>query len=384
MPQRSRICHVITTTSAGGAERQLLTLAKASADAFEHTIISLQPAGELAAAMESVGAKVISLGLKPGFRALLHGPKLVKRAIQEARPDVVQTWLYHADLFGALALGQAAPLSTPPLVWGVRNSDLSLSTSTRLVVKACAALSNRPAAIVANSQAGADWHQKLGYPTDKFRVIPNGFDTGRFCPDLQAREQARIDLGIPQDALVAGRVARLDAVKDYPGLALAAAIALQQQPRLFFLLIGRGVETDSPGMEPWREPPLADRSLLLGYREDIPQLLNAMDLHISNSLSEGLSNVVGEAMASGLPNLATDVGDSRELVGGSGRIVPPAHPEALAAELIEMASLGQEELRRMGAAARARIEKRYSIKAMVRAYTELYSELCGEEIGPEA
>jgi glycosyltransferase involved in cell wall biosynthesis len=381
MSRRMRICHVITTTSAGGAERQLLTLAQGSADAFEHTIISLQPAGELASAMEAAGAKIVSLGLKPGFRALLQGPGLVRRAIGQARPDVVQTWLYHADLFGALALGQSG---APPLVWGVRNSDLSLSTSTRLVLKACAALANRPAVIVANSRSGAAWHQKLGYPADKFRVIPNGFDLERFRPDPQAREQVRAALGIPPDALVAGRVARLDAVKDYPGLAQAAALALQREPRLFFLLIGLGVEPDNPAMEPWRQQPLTDRSLLLGYREDVPQLLCAMDLHVSNSLSEGLSNVVGEAMASGLPNLATDAGDCRELIGDTGRIAPPAQPRALADGLIELAALGRKELLNLGAAARRRIEERYSVGAMVKAYTDLYGELCGGEIKPEA
>lgn len=381
MPQRPRICHVITTTSAGGAERQLLTLAENSAESLEHVIIGLQPAGELAAAMEAAGAKVISLNLKSGVRALMQGPGLVGKALQQSRPHVVQTWLYHADLLAALALGQA---EGPPLVWGVRNSDLSLSLATRLVVKACAALSGRPSVIVANSNSGVAWHVKLGYPAAKFRVIPNGFDTGRFTPDPQARQETRAELDIPSDALVAGRVARLDAVKDYPGLARAAAIALRQKPELFFLLIGLGVEPDSPAMQPWREPPLAGRSLLLGYRRDIPRLLNAMDLHVSNSLSEGLSNVVGEAMAGGLPNLASDVGDCRELLGETGVIVPPAQPEDLAAGLVEMAAMGLDELRRLGAAARARIEERYSIGAMVKAYRGIYSELCGAGIEPEA
>jgi glycosyltransferase involved in cell wall biosynthesis len=381
MPSRLPICHVITTTSAGGAEKQLLTLVANSAESLEHTVISLQTSGELAPALEAAGAQVISLGLKPGVKALLQGPGLVRRALQQARPKVVHTWLYHADLLGALAKRRNDGV---PLIWGVRNSDLALSQATRLVVKACVALAGRPAAIVANSRSGADWHIGLGYPADKIRVIPNGFDTDRFQPDEKAREETRAALGIPQDALVVGRVARLDAAKDYPGLAEAARLALGRVPSLFFLLIGRGVEIDNPQMKPWREPPLAGRSLLLGYREDVPQLLNAMDLHLSNSLSEGLSNVVGEAMASGLPSLVTNVGDSREMVGDTGRVVPPAQPEALAAELKEMAGLGREQLQLLGAAARARVMERYSLAAMKAAYIDLYRELSEGRINPEA
>lgn len=372
MTARLPICHVITTTSAGGAEKQLLTLVANSAESLDHTVVGLQAAGELAPAMEAAGARVISLGLKPGLKALLQGPGLVRRTLVRARPKAVHTWLYHADLLGALA---KRPGDGVPLIWGVRNSDLELSQATRLVVKACVALASRPAAIVANSRSGADWHVRLGYPASKMRVIPNGFDTDRFRPDEQAREKTRAALGIPQDALVVGRVARLDAAKDYPGLAAAARLALGRAPRLFFLLIGRGVEADNPQMEPWREPPLAGRSLLLGYREDVPKLLNAMDLHVSNSLSEGLSNVVGEAMASGLPNLVSDVGDSREMVGETGRVVAPAQPEALAAMLEEMAELGREQLQFLGAAARARVKERYSLTAMVAAYIDLYREV---------
>ncbi len=370
-----RVCHVITTTSAGGAEAQLCALLEHSPPWLEHVVVGLQPAGELAPAMEAAGAEVISLGLSPGPRALLRGPGLVRRVLARVRPRLVQTWLYHADLLGTLA---AARAGVGPLVWTLRNADLKLSRSTRLVVKACLALSGRPAAIVANSRTGAAWHQGLGYPARKLRVIPNGFDTDRFRPDPAARAAVRAELGIPEDALVVGRVARLDPAKDYPGLADAARLALKQRPRLFFLLVGQGVEPAAPGLEAWQEPPLAGRSLLLGYRSDVPRLMAAMDLHLSNSLSEGLPNAVGEAMAAGLPNLVTDAGDSRELVGDTGLVVEPGQPYALGAALAELAGRDQEELARRGEAARRRIQEHYSLQAMVRAYAELYLELCGE------
>jgi glycosyltransferase involved in cell wall biosynthesis len=378
MSGRLRVTHIITTTSAGGAERQLLTLVAKSGDRLEHTIIGLQAAGELAPAMAQAGAKVISLGLKPGIKALLSGPSLIRQAIQQARPQIVQTWLYHSDLLGALAVGKSG---TPPLVWGLRNSDLSLSFATQLVLKACLKLSDRPSAILANSNVGADWHIKLGYPAEKIGVIPNGFDTTRFCPDPETRALTRAGLKIPGDAIVVGRVARLDTAKDYPGLAATAHLALQQQPRFFFLLIGQGVEPDNPRMEVWQESSLAKRSLLLGFREDIPQLLNAMDLHVSNSLSEGLPNALGEAMASGVTSVVTDVGDSRELIGDTGRIVPPRQPEALCAALVEMAALDPDQLHDQGKSARNRIEEHYSLQAMVNAYCDLYSELAAKDVG---
>jgi len=374
MPEPLSICHVITTTSPGGAEKQLVALAANRPDWQEHSVICLRPPGELAPALEAAGAPVRSLGLRPGLAALLRGPGLIRGILARTRPRIVQTWLYHADLLGALGARLAG---TKRLIWTVRCADMDFSRyalSTRLVVKACTALSSWPAAIVANSRSGAQWHLARGY-RQKLRVIPNGFDAELFRPAPQARRETRRELGLPEGTLLVGRVARWDAMKDYPGLLLAARWALRQRPELFFVLIGQGVEPSNPAFKGWLEPPLKDRALLLGPRQDVPRLLSAMDLHLSNSLSEGMPNVVGEAMAVGLPNLVSDAGDSRELVGETGWVVPAGEPMALAEALAGIAGLERGELINRGQAARRRIIQRYSLEAMVKAYSELYREL---------
>ncbi|KMY68361.1 hypothetical protein AAU61_01315 [Desulfocarbo indianensis] len=376
MPEPLSICHIITTTSPGGAEKQLVALAANRPDWQEHAVICLSPPGELAPALEAAGAPVRSLGLRPGPAALLRGPGLIRGILARTRPHIVQTWLYHADLLGALGARLAG---IKRLIWTVRCADMDFSRyalSTRLVVKACTALSSWPAAIVANSRAGAEWHLARGYK-QKPRLIPNGFDTGLFRPDAAARETVRRELGIPPQALAVGRVARLDAMKDYPGLLRAAQEAIQRRPELFFILAGQGVRAETPELRGWLEPPLAGRALLLGPRRDVPRLLNALDLHLSNSLSEGMPNVVGEAMAVGLPNLVSDAGDSRELVGETGWVVPAGEPPALAEALAGIAGLERGELSSRGQAARRRIIQRYSLEAMVQAYSELYRELSG-------
>jgi len=377
VPERLTIAHVITTTDPGGAETQLLRLIEHSPPELSHRVVSLRPAGTLAPAMELVGAEVVSLELEPGPRALVGGVVRLSRLLAGWRPDVVQTWLYHADLLGGLA---NRGRSLPPLVWGVRNSDLDTarySRSSRLVVWACAALSRLPRAIVVNSRAGRDWHQGLGYPGSKMRVIPNGFDTALFRPDPRAREEVRAELGIPADAVVAGRVARMDPMKDTPTLLGAARLALARQQKLHVLLVGDGMVPGAPGLSACQEPPLAGRVTLAGLRRDVHRLYAAMDLHVSSSLSEGMPGAVGEAMASGLANLVTDAGDSARLVGNTGRVVEPGQPFLLGQALTEMAGMGQGAMKEMGRAARERIERHYAMDQMVAAYRELYGELTG-------
>ncbi len=369
---RGLALHVITTTEVGGAETQLLRLVEAL-PAWRHAVAGLGPAGALAPRLAAAGAEVHSLDLAPGPGALLAGTWALAKLMRAKRPTVVQSWMYHADLLAAMA----APLAgSPPLCWGVRCSDMDLSlygAGTRLTVRACAALAGRPAAIAANSAAGAEYHAGLGYPRRHMVVVPNGFDTARFAPDPAAGAAARAELGIPAQAPVIGLCARLDPMKDHAGFLAAAARLAAQRADTHFLLLGLGVEPGAPGLEAAGDPPLAGRCHLLGRRPDPQRWYNAMDLHVSASaFGEGLSNAVGEAMACGLPGVVTAVGDSAALLGGAGRVVPPREPAALAAALAELLALPAGERAGLGRAARERIEAEYSLAAMAARYDELW------------
>lgn len=370
------VLHVITTTRVGGAETQLTRLIGAKECRAGHLLVGLEPEGPMAARMREAGARVISLGLRPGAGALASGTAKLAGLIRRHQPKVVQGWMYHANLLAAIASRLAG---SPPVIWGLRCTDMDLahySRSSRLVFGACRRLARLPRAIVANSQAGLEFHQGLGYPADRMSVIPNGFDTGRFRPDPQARQEARAELGWDDSHLVAGMVARLDPMKDFGSLLKAMSLTAQKLPQARFLLLGQDVTPQNPALKAVLEPPLAGRCQLLGRREDVPRWLAAMDLHLlSSAFGEGLSNALGEAMACGLPCAATMVGDAERLIKDCGRVVPPGRPEELAGAMLELLGLPKKERLAMGARARQRIQAEFSIPAMAAAFDSLYEGL---------
>ena len=376
MPAPRRIVHVITGTGVGGAENQLLRLIGGSSPGFRHTVVSLEPEGPLAEAMRRAGAEVVSLGLKPGPAALFHGVPALAKILRRKKPDLVQAWMYHANLLAQMA---AFVSKTGPMVWGIRCTDMDpaqYGRATRLVMGACAKLSNLPRLVVANSKAGAGFHVAGGYPAAKMRVVPNGFDSETFLPDQGLRASARSELGLGEDHLVAGMVARFDPMKDFPGFLRAAEEVAAKEPRARFILLGKNVSPDNPALAGADRGALAGRMFLLDRREDVPRWLNAMDLHVlSSAFGEGFSNAIGEAMACGLPNLATDVGDNAFLVGDCGRIVPPGRPGDMAGAMLDLFAMDNEARLALGQRARQRILENFSLASMVAATEEIYREL---------
>ena len=369
------LCHVITSTRVGGAEAQLLRFLRATPpDRAHQRVISLEPLGSLAPQMEAAGAQVLSLNLRPGPAALLSGVRALASLLRAQPAQVVQTWMYHADLLGLAASRLAG---RPPVVWSLRCSDLALSRSTALVVRLCALLSSRAAAVVANSASGLAWHQGLGYRNQRPRMIPNGFDCDLFRPDAQARAQAREELGLGPEHLLVGHVARWDPAKDHANFLAAASQVAQDLPQARFALIGQGTEQGNPALAACQAPALAGRCFLLGQRDDVPRWLAAMDLFVSSSRSEGFPNAVGEAMACATPVVATDAGDTALILGETGRVVPVGQPQSLAQAMAQVLALPAPERQAMGAQGRRRMEEHYAAPVMVRAYMDLYKEILG-------
>jgi glycosyltransferase involved in cell wall biosynthesis len=249
---------------------------------------------------------------------------------------------------------------------------------TTLVLRINARLSDRPAAVISNSGRAMELHRKMGYRPRRAEVIPNGFDLSRYKPDPSAREEVRAELRIPAAAPVIGMVARVDPQKGHETFFAAAGMLAERFEGLNFILAGQDASQANPRMASMVAGAGLDprRAHLLGRREDVPRLMNAMDvLACPSPYGEGFPSVVGEAMACGVPCAVTDVGDSAFVVGDAGRVVPPRDPKALAAALAEIVSMPPEARAELGRAARDRVEKRFSLPAVAAMYEALYESL---------
>ena len=309
----------------------------------------------------------------PDPRALIR----LTRLLRSLRPDVVQTWLYHADLIGGLAAKLAGGV---PVAWGLHLGNLAPELnkrSTLMTARACARLSGvLPKAIVCCAEATKASHTEIGYRTDRMVVIPNGFDLNQFRPDAVARNRIRQELSVAADAVLVGLVARLDPQKDHKTFVQAAGLLASFRPDVRFLLCGAGVTWDNQHLASWIEAAgLRDRVHLLGRRDDMAAVQAALDISCSSSRGEAFPLAVGEAMAAGIPCVVTDVGDSAVIVGDTGRVVPAGDPAAMAAAMKAMVALGHAGRDQLGVSARRRIAERFSLERMNARYESLYADL---------
>lgn len=371
-----KIVHLITELNTGGAEQMLYKLVtRTDRSVFVPLVVSMTDRGPIGKKLANEGVPVLELGMRLG-RPTPAGLLKLYRLLRKHDPDVLQTWLYHADLLGLIA-GKAA--ATKRIVWGIRCSDMDLrnySPLTALTVWSNARLSSLPDAILVNSEKGKQVHKKRGYSTQKMTVIPNGFDIERFRPDETAKEWLLARLGLPRQVILIGFVARFDPMKDHETFFRAASVLAAKEDCVHFILAGDGMVTSNAQVSVFLNSKFREKVHLLGRRDDIPRLLAALDIATSASAyGEGFSNAIGEAMACRVPCVVTDVGDAGQLVGDTGLVVPPRSPELLAEAWQRLVGLGREERKRLGERARARVVEKYEIGVVVREFESFYRHL---------
>jgi glycosyltransferase involved in cell wall biosynthesis len=369
-----RVTHLVTDLGRGGAEVFLQRLVSLPQADIQHRVISLTTEGELGPEIRAAGVDVAALSLKGSLGAPFALTRLVGM-LRDDKPDVLMTWLYHADFLGTVATALG---SGPQLVWNIRCADMDLSKYgyvSRALPHVLARMSRRPAAVVANSEAGRQIHERYGYGPRRWEILPNGFDMQTLRPDATQRAKTRAALGIDRAAPVVGLFARFDPMKDHATFLAAAEIVAKARPETLFLLAGRGTDSAAFDHLVGDRPDLRARLILLGERRDMPELMAATDIAVCSSLTEGFPNTIGEAMASGVPCVSTDVGDAALLIGDTGGLVPKADPAALAHKLEEFLDIAPEAHAVLGAAARRRIEERFSLNAIAARYAALFREL---------
>jgi glycosyltransferase involved in cell wall biosynthesis len=377
---RIAVTHVITGLELGGAEMMLYKLLRSiDRERFDPTVISLSTLGPLAPRIASLGVPVSALGM-PNGRLRARPLGLLGRGLLARHPRVVHTWMYHADLLGG-ALAHAT--GTAKVIWGVRGSlDRRLSKrSSLLTARACALSSSwLPDRIVSCSVRLAELHVQLGYDQSRMTVIPNGFDLAWFKPEPQRRAQARERLGLGERELLVGTIGRFHPQKDHRTFVRAAGEIARSRPDVSFVVCGPGVDSANAELQGWMtEAAIADRCRLLGPVRDTRGLLNALDVLVcSSAFGEGFPNVLGEAMACGVPCVTTDVGDAAMIVADSGAVVSPGDHAALARAVLDVLALPEQERAARATAARQWMTDRFELGTVTRRFEALYLDVLGE------
>lgn len=371
-----KLLHIITGLATGGAERALHNvLAGGLVSRFDNAVLALRDEGTMGPQIRELGVPVYTLDMQTG----LPGPQTLARLwriVRSHRADVIQGWMYHGNLAASLA-ARLAP-ARPAVAWNLRQSLYGLQAEkplTRQVIRANRFFSRGVDSMIYNSHLSRNQHEAFGFSDTSARVIPNGFDLDRLVPDSVAGSLVRAELGLPPDATVIGHVARFHPMKDHASFLRAAVRVAGANPAARFLLVGREVSPENPTLAGIVPPDLIDRFLFTGERSDVHRLMQAMDVFCLSSWSEAFPNVLGEAMACGVPCVATDVGDSAAIVGDTGTVVVPSDSGALADGLEAMVQRSPEERQALGRAARQRIQARYSLDSVVAQYVDLYQTL---------
>jgi sugar transferase (PEP-CTERM/EpsH1 system associated) len=362
-----RILHVLNCLGRGGAEFGVLKLIEGLGAEFEHRLCTTRwydPDFVRAHHLEKI------LYVAGSFRQGLQFPLFrLKRIFQRYRPHIV-----HTRNWGAMEAIPAARLAGVPIVihseHGYEVESLGgFPHRQRLFRRIAYAMANR---VFAVSQELREFHSRQAWMRpNQISVIYNGVDTKRFSPSAASRQLVRQEFGFPSERLVIGAVGRLVPIKDYSTLLKATARLRQRGINLHLLLVGEGPERKS--LQAQESALLRGRITFVGASDRIPELLNAMDIFVLPSFREGMSNTLLEAMACGLPILATRVGGNPEVVddGSSGWLFSPGDVEDLAKRLEALAA--KPEIRRaLGDAARMRARTVFGLDGMIERYRSLY------------
>lgn len=371
-----KILHIIVGLDVGGAETMLKRLIESDpASIHETVVVSLTSLGVIGESLRARGVCVHTLGLRSAFGIPLVLWRLV-RLIRATRPDIVQTWMYHADLLGGLAARMAG---NRHVIWGIRTTDIRAggSSATVIVRWLCAWISRWvPSVIVCAAEASRQSHIAVGYDATKMVVVPNGCDFAWLKASFEERQSLREQCGINQDEVVLGSLGRFHADKDQENFVRAAGLLAPQYPQLRFFMVGRGLVWDNLQLVEWIDRTgCKDRFVLLGERKDVPQCLAAMDIFCLHSRTEGFPNVLAEAMAMGLPCVTTDVGDAAILLADTGVVVPQGDSAALAQGVERLLALEHDARHALGRRAKALVEAKFSMARARERFEEIYRQV---------
>lgn len=380
-----RIAHVITGLGAGGTPVMLhkVLASQRSFPEIESMVVGMIGDGPIGHQIRELGVPVVTLGMQPGVpdpRSLWR----LKNVLREFQPDLIQSWLYHADLWSSLV---SPVVGFPPVVWNLRHATLDPKhdgRSTRWTAKLCAWLSKHsPSRILVNTVSGRHVHERYGYDSSKMLVVPNGFDLDRFRPDPVARAAIRRELRFADSTPVVGLIARYSPLKNQELFIESMSRLVDHVPEVQFVLCGYRISADNePLLHSIQTSGHSERFHLLGERLDIERIHTALDLEVSSSRSEAFSNSIGEAMCCGVPCVVTDVGDSAWIVDDPLLVVPSEDATSLSATCRKLLTASVNERRLLASKVRERMEQMFDIHVVARQYRDIWKEILDTQATP--
>lgn len=377
-----RIAFVTTGLGVGGAETSLVTLASALHDrGFTTLVISLHDDGPMATELRRRGVTVVGCAM---HRNPFRGWATAVAQLRSFRPDLVQGWMYHGNLFASLLSDRITP--APPAVWGIRHHLLNLgdeSISTRAAICCIRTLRAHAALVVYNSDAGRRSHAAFGFAQYSALVISNGIDTARFRPSEAARRDWRARCGLGDNEFVVGWVARFHPAKDVATFLRSCELLIERHADVRIVMAGTRMDTSNKELASLLDNDLLKgRVRLLGPVETVESLYPALDLLLLTSRTEALPNVLLEAMASGVPCVATDVGDCAQVIADARFIAPVGDAAKLADAVGRVVSMTPQERLACGNAAKQRVDECYATERAVSQYADAYRAIVASRSTP--
>lgn len=367
-----QIVHIISGLGDGGAEAVLYRLLQLDKD-YNHKVISLTGNQKYGSMIKDIGVDVYVLDiLNKGNKisSLINLYKLIKKL----KPDIVQTWMIHADLIGGLAAKLAGIKN---IYWGVHHTKLEGGRLMVLIGRINAFLSYIiPTRIIYCAQKSREAQESIGFSKSKGVVVHNGYNVQEFRPNKELGLKLRDEFNISEKVFVIGHVGRYDPLKDLDNFFTSLLVLRKNEVDFKVLVAGTNLDQSNEDLlKLLRANDLLNHIYLLGIRNDIPSIMSGIDLFVLSSRAEAFPNVLNEAMACGTPCVSTNVGDCGYIIGETGWIVPSQDPFALG-EAITLAANERESnantWSQRQSACRQRIIEKFTVEKMVNKYKKIW------------
>ena len=364
MSNNKKVLHIIASLGNGGAERQLIELLKYNKS---HAVLLLSDAGVYKKTLNSCNIKYWELEVKNKFIIFFKFFAFIK-VIKLFKPDIIQSWMYNACLFSTFC--KVLSFNKTPIIWCIRCSNMitnHYSYILKLSILCCKYFSKKADKIIYNSFAGMKYHIGIGFNKKKKNIIFNGVDKKKFKYNKSLREKLRKKYKIRSNETVIICVARVDPMKNYNNLLKAyKKIDEKKMKNLKLVIIGKGTEYLN----------ISKGCLALGMKLDIEKYYNMADIIIlPSAFGEGFSNVLVEGMLTGLLPTATDVGDSKYIIGDTGFLIRKSDYGSIKKILLKLSNLKKNTLLIKRKKAKYRAKKLFSPEKMLKKYSDIYDEI---------